>query len=291
MERDSDDEGTTPPEEAFAALGDRTRIEILRTLAEDPTESTSFSELRDRVGVRDSGQFNYHLGKLLGRFVRKTDDGYTTTFAGFQVAGAILAGTYTDTGAIEPIEIDDPCPSCGAPIVVRYEDEQVDIECSECDEFRASFGMPPGVVDSRDRESLPEAFDRWLRLYVERIVAGFCPTCHGPTTPSIDREGEDPIVVYRCERCGDRMHADPTAVVFSHPAVVSFYYDHGVDSRREPTWRLIGPDESDVKDVVSVIQENPLRVRVRLELENERLDLVLDQEIDVVDVERSTIDA
>jgi DNA-binding transcriptional ArsR family regulator len=53
------------PDEAFAALGDPTRIAILRALFEDPHEPTAFSDLRRAVGVRDSGQFNYHLGELV----------------------------------------------------------------------------------------------------------------------------------------------------------------------------------------------------------------------------------
>jgi hypothetical protein len=38
--------------------------------------AVSFSELRDRVGTRDSGQFNYHLDQLTGHFIRATDSGY-----------------------------------------------------------------------------------------------------------------------------------------------------------------------------------------------------------------------
>jgi hypothetical protein len=73
--------------EAFATLGNETRLSILLALWEayEPfvaTNAVAFSELRERVGMRDSGQFNYHLDKLRGHFVRKTDAGYELRRAG-----------------------------------------------------------------------------------------------------------------------------------------------------------------------------------------------------------------
>jgi PAS domain S-box-containing protein len=61
------------PDEVFAVLGDRTRLDILQALveAEGPL---GFSELRDRAGVESN--FSYHLGKLEEYFVEKTTDGY-----------------------------------------------------------------------------------------------------------------------------------------------------------------------------------------------------------------------
>ena len=50
------------PEEAFAALTDETRLEILQELWESDIQTVPFSELRRAVGIRDPGQFNYHLG-------------------------------------------------------------------------------------------------------------------------------------------------------------------------------------------------------------------------------------
>jgi len=291
MERDANSEVETPPEKAFAALGDGTRIEILRALTQADVDALSFSDLRERVGVEDSGQFNYHLGKLLDRFVRKTDDGYTTTYAGHQVVTAILAGTYTESGDFDPIEMDDPCPVCGGSLVTTYEDERVRIDCTECEEFRMAFSLPPGVAEDRSVESLPYVFDRWLRGYVDRIVQGFCSSCYGPTTAAIDRVDDEVEVTYRCDRCGERMHGDPITVVRTHPAAVSFYYDHDIDVREEPTWRLVDPETVHPKDIATVVQEDPLRVRVRLEREGDRLDLILDEDAAVVEVSRaSTVD-
>jgi hypothetical protein len=115
------DERDTPlaPDEAFAALGNETRMEILRTLG-DADEPLTFSELRDRVGMADSGQFNYHLGKLGEHFVGGTEDGYRLQRAGKRVVEAVLSGAVTGAPVVEPTETDDACLYCGAPTTVSY---------------------------------------------------------------------------------------------------------------------------------------------------------------------------
>jgi DNA-binding transcriptional ArsR family regulator len=61
------------PDEAFAALGNEIRMEMLRALG-DADGTLSFSELYDRLDAGDSGQFTNRLDKLLAHYVRKTDE-------------------------------------------------------------------------------------------------------------------------------------------------------------------------------------------------------------------------
>jgi hypothetical protein len=60
-----DDSDSLLPSEAFALFADETRVAIVEALAErttaEGTDGLSFAELRRAVGVRDAGQFNYHL--------------------------------------------------------------------------------------------------------------------------------------------------------------------------------------------------------------------------------------
>lgn len=63
------------PVDALSVLADETRLEVLRALAE-AERALSFSELRKRAGVDDSGRFNYHLERLCEYFIRETADGY-----------------------------------------------------------------------------------------------------------------------------------------------------------------------------------------------------------------------
>lgn len=126
MSTDAETDETTPlaPDDAFAVLGNETRMEILQTLGKGD-EPLSFSELRDRVGMRDSGQFNYHLGKLQGHFIRKVDDEYELRGAGRRVVEAVLSGALTDDPVVEPTVIDMDCRLCGAPIELGFDHDRV----------------------------------------------------------------------------------------------------------------------------------------------------------------------
>jgi len=98
---DGADARTLPPDDAFAVLGNETRMEILRALgaADGPL---AFSTLRERVGVRDSGQFTYHLDELTGHFVERSDEGYRLRRAGERVIEAVLSGAVTEAPEREP---------------------------------------------------------------------------------------------------------------------------------------------------------------------------------------------
>ncbi|WP_254534939.1 winged helix-turn-helix domain-containing protein [Halomarina litorea] len=227
-----------PPEAMFALLGNETRLGILRALVESDGP-VSFSGLRERVGVRDSGQFNYHLGKLVGTFVKQDDEGYELTLAGLQLVGALVAGTYTAVASMDPIELDDPCPSCGGNTLrVTYDDEQVHVHCTACEVFRNQFSFPPGTLDQYDREELPGAFDRWLWTLFQRITAGFCANCAGRLAGSLDIDEDPPRVEWRCERCGDLASTSASTPVRYHPAAQGFFHDHGIDLGMTPSWRL-----------------------------------------------------
>jgi len=117
------DESALSPDDAFAVLGDETRIEILQTLGEADAP-LSFSELREHVGTSDSGQFNYHLNKLKGHFIRKADIGYMLSQAGTRMVEAVLSGAVTEAPHVGLTEIDASCHYCGAPIAVIYREPQ-----------------------------------------------------------------------------------------------------------------------------------------------------------------------
>jgi hypothetical protein len=97
------------PTDPLTALGHELRIEILRELAA-ADEPLPFSTLRERVGERDTGRFNYHLTELCRYFVRDTADGYELGPAGSRVID--LAGAVGDGGVAAPAG-DETCPVCG----------------------------------------------------------------------------------------------------------------------------------------------------------------------------------
>jgi DNA-binding transcriptional ArsR family regulator len=90
-------EGGPPPSvpadsDLFELLGNEVRLGILRELraAEDGGPIT-FSRLRERVGVGDSGRFNYHLARLQGSLVGKRQEGYVLTAGGRAVTDLLDA--------------------------------------------------------------------------------------------------------------------------------------------------------------------------------------------------------
>jgi DNA-binding transcriptional ArsR family regulator len=109
----SNDNRTTMAADALGVLASEHRIEILRVLAE-ADEPLAFSDLRESVGMYDTGRFNYHLTELRGRFVRETGAGYELGYAGERV---VLAAADLDpegaSALAEQASIDDECPVCG----------------------------------------------------------------------------------------------------------------------------------------------------------------------------------
>ncbi|WP_227353309.1 ArsR/SmtB family transcription factor [Haladaptatus salinisoli] len=276
------DERAIPPEEAFSLLGNDTRIDIVRALWE-ADEPLSFSELHDRIALRDSGQFNYHLNKLVGLFVRQKDGKYQLPFAGHRVIGAILSGTYTRHGESATFELDTRCIECGGTLEAEYEEEMVTVRCSSCDEQRAMFGFPPGAFEGRSVEDLPRTFERWLRNAFSVAADGICLNCSGRTVGALvtDSEhfGDDQTagVEFVCERCGDYVSGNVGTYLLQHPAVVAFHYDRGVDLSRDSAWELEWLGEDDAR----IVSEDPLSVEYTVELGGDELELTVDSDLKV----------
>ena len=301
---DSPIAGTIDPDDAFGALADATRVAILQALWDAEGHEATFSTLRDAVGVDDSGRFNYHLDRLTDRFVVRTDDGYRLTLAGRNVHGALLAGAYTQEGSVDPIPLPEPCPACGGDRTFRYDGEQVEIVCADCD-VRSHFSVPPGVFEGYEVGAWPAVADRYVRTIIAEVDNGFCPFCEGrirtrvaPRLGKMDADpGADPApdadlperhrgvpsIRYECERCGEEVVVDLGSGLSTHPAVVAFFHDQGIDLRDVPLARLSATGH----DRARVRKRDPLRASVRYAAGGETLTLVVDADCTVRSVDRS----
>lgn len=287
--------GAIDPDDAFGALADATRVAILRALWEADGHEATFSELRDAVGVDDSGRFNYHLDRLTDRFVARTDEGYRLTLPGQHVHGALLAGAYTKEGSIDPIPLSEPCPACGGDRTFRYDGERVSLDCADCD-VGSYFGIPPGAFAGYETEEWPSVADRYVRTVVRQVDNGFCPFCEGrvrprvvpelgttdPATETPGRYREVPSIRYECDRCGEDVTVDLGSGLAVHPSVVAFHHDHGVDVRDVPLADLTAtaPDRARVRE------RCPLRASVNYTVGGETLTLVVDEGLSVRETER-----
>jgi len=285
------DGGTGHPaaKETFGRLAHELRFEILRVLntADRPL---TFSELHEAVDVGDSGQFNYHLGRLVGLFVHKSEHGYSLSVAGKRAVGTMFAGEFADgyRSDDEPIPARGSCYDCGGTLQVEFGESRLRLACSSCDWVYTAPDIPPGALAGVDREEIPELIDRWSRRLLVSLDLGVCEYCDGHIEGTVCQPGDeaapdwfgetettrDVILAYNCRRCGFSTHAVLPVVALTRPAVAGFYHDHGIDLRNRLQWTL----DLLADPAVTVTQETPLRVELSVTLDDETRVFVFDRE-------------
>lgn len=310
MAEDSSAETWLSPDEAFSALGNEIRIDILQTLgtADGPV---SFTELRDQLGIRQGGQFNYHLDKLVGHFVGKTEAGYALREPGRRVVEAILSGAVTGDPSLEATTIDFTCHHCGASVEVSYEHGTMRMSCSECSgHFDASndpgevtdaksgtlanYRLPPAGVQGRTAEEVMRAAATWGHLYSIALACGVCPRCSATVTQSVrvceDHESGDE----KCDRCGSRFavlidsqctnctydaRSSGVMLALPVPEMLAFVGEHGLNT----TSRGIEWGWEFEEDVVST---DPFEARLTFTIDDDSITLTVNDDLEVVSVTR-----
>ncbi|WP_049907794.1 winged helix-turn-helix domain-containing protein [Haloferax elongans] len=272
------------PAEAFAIVADETRLNILEALWESPDRPVPFSELRRRVGVDDSARFNYHLGKLRGQFVRKTDDGYDFRHAGEKVVRAVLAGTFNEDPVLPAFPAPGTCVDCDGALEATYADEKLTIACADCGRVHAHEEFPPGGIDGRSPEALLGAFDQRVRHLHCLAADGVCPECGGTTetvlTPESDLYDLDVVVSHRCGQCAYEAVSPVGLVLLDETTVLGFLSSRNTDFCATHFWRfpwVVG------NEALTVVDTDPWRLRVRVEDGDEALVVELDETLTCVD--------
>lgn len=277
------------PTEAFEILGDDVRLDILRAL-NDADGPLSFSELRNRTGVSDSGRFNYHLSRLRNHFLRNTDDGYELGYHGKRVVEAVLGGAFTDTASVEPFSVEGSCYDCDGALEGVYEDERVTISCTVCAERILSVEFPPSALRGRDPETLMAAYDRWSVARVSAAADGICPSCAGVTRRELVEAPEDlpfdVLPAFECTVCTNRSVTSFAALACRSPSVKSFYADHGVDLEARPYWDV---EPCVTGEYTTVSSRNPLAVEVVFPAGDEQLRVSLGDDLTVVQTVREFV--
>lgn len=306
--------------DAFELLSNETRLAILLALWEaydphDTDDTVTFSELCDRIGVRDSGNFTYHLNKLVGHFVEQTDEGYRLRNAGRKIVQATIAGTGLEERTLPPTEIDMSCYRCGAPVELSYQDEYLYHICTDCkgntgqdfDRERPVGTLmmfdfdPAGLTDRSPGEVFVAGSIKSLRDFGS-LIRGICPACSGPIEDSIRvcesheappgdvcptcGTGDEVRVSYVCSVCKHGDSYPVHAAIYDHPAVVAFCRKHGV----ETTYDLSDPEACSelwahlLQRTYTLVSEDPIRVRVSVPGDGETLHLTLDATLSVREI-------
>ncbi len=307
------DDSTLSPDEAFAALSDGTRMEILRTLA-DADGPLSFSAVYERVSSKDSGNFTYHLDKLVGHFVEETDEGYRLRRAGERVIEAVVSGAVTETPVIEPIQTDWPCSLCGAPIVMSYQQGMMATSCSECPGLYGGEGeeapvhedvleegylgvapLPPAALENRTPTEVLQAAVSWSFLERLSMSNDICPRC----AARVDRHLEicddhdsgdgmcevcdwrDPVsfevTCPNCPYAGEGLL--PTAL-HGHPVALDFVTDQGFNPVRPTRNQWMAMTEAKKVEVVSV---DPPVARLTYSLDGDVVSITVDEDLNAID--------
>lgn len=301
---------TVSPEEAFAVLGDETRLEILTVMAE-AGEKLEYSELFDRVDYEDSANFTYHLDRLRGHFLRKTSDGYALRIPGERVVQAMHSGVLTEHVTIERTEIDFPCVYCGGPTEVAYHDELAVLYCLEC-EGRGTVpelpkdwpistegivghvSVPPAGVYERSVAEIVEAAGIWTVTDIQAHTRGVCPRCAAPVDRSVRvcaehelegkfcQECESQFAVYvdaACENCTFESTAPYPTHALGEVPLIDFMTDHGVDPFVSEAFHLTACEET-------LIRTRPLKAEYTFRLNGDAITLTIDEELTVTGVSR-----
>jgi DNA-binding transcriptional ArsR family regulator len=276
------------PEEAFSLVANETRLGILEALWRADSRPVRFSDLREAVGMRDSAQFNYHLGKLTEQFVTKSDEGYDLRHAGEKVVRAVLAGSFNEHPHVEPFPVEGACAWCAGPLEAHYEDEMFSVVCEDCERRHGRYSFPPGGLHDRTDEEVMRAFDQRVRHLHCLAADGVCPECNGRMETVLETEGDCCLsdglrADHVCAQCNYSMCSTVGLSLLDKSPVVAFYDEHGIDLASRPYWTL---DWCVGDEAVTVRSADPWELVVDVELDGDGLAVTLDDELNVVSVER-----
>lgn len=234
-----DDQGL---EALVGLLGNETRMAIMRALWADfefeyyVTESrdgTAFRTLRTRAGIEDSGNFNYHLGRLTGRLVEDREDGYVLSPLGYNLMQAIDRYGSFAYETVEEHVVADPCPYCGGDLVAAYRREILSVRCRGCAGLAADGNftfvqLPTTGVQHLDADGLLDTATVAMAAKIRSSMHGSCWECRAPmsrTTSVCDGHDRGPDGV--CGACGNRYRAViearcPTCGTSGHGPVIEY---------------------------------------------------------------------
>lgn len=306
-----DDADRLSPAAAFGILGNDTRIAILRALWEAP-EPQSYAELRRTVAPDDTGNFNYHVDKVAGHFVRKTEEGYVLRHAGEQIVRAVVSGTITHDPRLEPAEIGERCPYCEQAVEMEYDGEFISVRCTECggvvgDGFPAGtymeYAFPPAGLEDRPREAVVDAAHVLYDSKIAPMMKGVCPECAGHVDLEFevceDHERDESGLcgacgtrfevwsIYECRHCRYGRKSAMWFAALNHPAVIAFFNDHGL-TETIPFRKLTWDNARFVRNIAeTVVETDPYRFRVTIPVGGDQLTVDVDEQLEVLDVEQS----
>lgn len=304
------------PDDAFSALGNEIRVQILRELG-DAGEPLAFSDLYERIDLSDSAQFNYHLGKLVGHFVVKTDSGYALGRPGRRIVEAILSGAVTDDPQLDRTPVEDRCDDCGQQLEIQWRDGSVELFCADCDgRWEQSWGrvggpqeaadgylgrlpFPPAGLQDRQPTVVLQAAFVWSNLELLAVANELCPRCAArielETHVCEDhRRTENPCsvcetnfavrLVATCTNCIYSAGSGAAFGILDEPALLTFLFDHDLNPLAPESVHKLDEVLNEYDEEIHSV--DPLRAELRFTIEDETLPITVNEKLQVQEYER-----
>ena len=282
--------------ELFELFGNNTRRKILQALWEqfefnkymtESRDGTPFSELREQVGVTDSGNFNYHLGKLTGNLVEKREDGYVLTPLGYNLLRSIDDLTAFSYETEPEQQINTPCPFCGGDLFVTYSRELLTVRCRDCEALSSGRFTTIGIRATAGRDLSVDGLLRRAALELfsklRKSRHGICWDCSdkltrelvlceshepggGGTCPDCEHRYATRVRV-ECQYCSAGGLGPLFEYALTHPATIAFYDRHDAGPTQVGPWEYRVTAFEGATE--TIVDHDPVTVAFRFECEGE----------------------
>lgn len=294
---DHPSEATGPPQpHAFVILGNEIRVELVKLIGDASIhegEDPSFSELRSQIDMSlDPGQLNYHLKKLRGHFVEKTDEGYDLRTEGIHLYKTLRTGGFDRPEEEFTMAARIDCHYCQAPVEARFLHGAALVECTDCGYRYLGYPIDDIAPIPALVEDEPSAFDQ-LSKYLHHEILGYargiCRTCGLELGAELLDPDEAPgsksewkkVYVHRwCDHCGSSLYLFLGVALLANTHLLLFCYDHDVDVLSTPFWRL---DFAATDHHVTVHSKDPWEVSLQVSFGGDTLELVVDGAFEVIE--------
>lgn len=292
------------PEDVFAALGNKIRIEILwvlhDTFVQGPPDVLSFSELHSEITTEISySQLNYHLQQLVGNFVKKIDGAYELSTAGRHLCEALRRGIFDQPQNRMSVDAGFDCYYCHArvkatfnycqsPVEDTFNEGYVYIQCPDCEYVYVGNIMELPFDAFGDAAAAFTQFKKYTHHKILGFARGICMICGNTVGAEFHTPDEillpivqprDKVIIDRsCNHCGTRFFQPVGSALLTDPELGSFCYEHGVNVLTTPSWELefAGTDK-----YVTVLSTDPWKVALQVTFDGDTLELVVDGDLAV----------
>lgn len=276
------------PADAFALVGHEIRAEIIEVLG--ASGELTLSELRSRLDADvDSSHLHYHLQRLVGHHVEKTDEGYQLRAAGSRFYRALSAGTFDRHEEYMTVDANFDCSSCQAEVEAIFDRGGVRFVCPDCGRSYIVDDLDIPLTAFEDEEAAFAHFRQYMVLKLFSLARGVCPNCENQSRKELHTREEDPefdniSAVGACDLCDTRWSLSVWMAVHADPGFIAFSQEHGVDAISTPYWELFAMTDNHT----TVRSTDPLELTLRVTFDDDTLEVVVDDELTVI--ERNRVD-